>query len=127
MKEENFMAVSVSKVVPLTLLLEEIANLRREKKPETQAVFVDHNAYCFGKIIELLRIRAMCKNKETLSSYTYIKDFHQERFEKIVDYLFSGESTSLMLQGGISIQGFCPITRAFKLRVGCQRMGYMDI
>ena len=99
-KEENFMAVSVSKVVPLTLLLEEITNLRRKKKPETQAVFVDHNAYCFGKIIELLRIREMCKNKETLSSYTYIQDFRQERFETIVDHLFSGESTSLMLQGG---------------------------
>ena len=71
-------------------LLEEIINLRREKKPRAKAVFVDHNAYCFGKIIESLWIQEMYKNKEDLTSCIYIQDLHQEHFETIVDYLFPG-------------------------------------
>ena len=49
MKEEFFNSSSVSKVRPLTLLLEEISNLRIENKPEAQAIFVDHNVYFFEK------------------------------------------------------------------------------
>ena len=98
-QEEFFKDDGVSKVGPLTLLLEEITHLHREKKPEAQAVFVDHNAYCFGKIIDSLPIRAMCENEETLPYYVYIQDTHQENFETIVDYLFPGESTSFILQG----------------------------
>ena len=49
MKEEKLNSYSVSKVRPLTLLLEEISNLRIENKPEVQAIFVDHNVYFFEK------------------------------------------------------------------------------
>ena len=56
-QEEKYKAVGVSKVGPLNLLLEEITNLRIENKPEAQAVFVDHNFYCFGNIIDSLWIQ----------------------------------------------------------------------
>ena len=49
MKEEKLKSSSESKVRPLTLLLEEISNLRIENKPEVQAIFVDHNVYFFEK------------------------------------------------------------------------------
>ena len=70
-----------------------------QKQALIQAVFVDHNAYCFGKIIESLWIQEMYENKEDLTSCIYIQDLHQEHFEKIVDYLFPGESASFILQG----------------------------
>ena len=34
------------------------------KKAESQAVFVDHNIYCFGEIIDAFSVREMFKNKE---------------------------------------------------------------
>ena len=55
--------------------------------------------YCFGKIIDSLRIRAVCENVYTLPSCICIQDTHQEHFEKIVDYLFPGEYASFILQG----------------------------
>ena len=97
--KKNFKAAGVSKVGSLALLLEEIANLRREEKAEAQDVFVDHNAYCFGKIIYSLGIQAMCENKETLTSCIYNQDLYQEHFNKIMDYLFPGYSGSLLFQG----------------------------
>ena len=48
-KKVNSKDSSVSKVTSLTLLLEEISNLRIENKPEVQAIFVDHNVYFFEK------------------------------------------------------------------------------
>ena len=80
----------MSKVRPLTLLLEEISNLRRENNPEAQDIFVDHNAYFFKKIINSLWIRSICENKDTLLYYIYIPDIYQEHYLIVLDYLIIG-------------------------------------
>ena len=49
MKEEKLKSSSESKVRPLTLLLEEISNLRIENKPEAQAIFVYYYVYFLEK------------------------------------------------------------------------------
>ena len=65
MGREDIKEIGVTQVGPLAILLEEIKNLCREKKSE--AVFFDQNAYCFGKIIDTLRLQEMCQNEEILS------------------------------------------------------------
>ena len=49
MKEEKLKSSSESKVRPLTLLLEEISNLRIENKPEARAIFYYYYVYLFEK------------------------------------------------------------------------------
>ena len=61
----------------MALLLWEIPNLYRENNPESQAVFVDHNVYCFWKIIDSLGILEVFNNEDTLPSHIYIQDIHQ--------------------------------------------------
>ena len=48
MGREDLKEIGVTKVGPLALLVKEISNLCRKNKFE--AVLIDHNAYCFGKI-----------------------------------------------------------------------------
>ena len=62
-QEEKCKGSRVSKVEPLDILLEEISHRCLEKKAESQAVFVDHNFYCSGEIIDALFVREMCKDK----------------------------------------------------------------
>ena len=69
----------------------------------------------------------MFENRNTLPSCICIQGTHQEHFKTIVDYLFPGESESLIYSKVKWIQIFFPNTRALKLGVGCQSMGYMDI
>ena len=88
MGREDFKEIGVTQVGPLAILLEEIKNLCQEKKAE--AVFVDQNAYCFGKIIDTLRLRAMCQNDGT-SPPLYMQEPQKECFKKVVDYYFPGE------------------------------------
>ena len=94
MVREDFKEIGVTQVGPLALLLGEITNLCHEKKAE--AVFVDQNAYCFGKIIDTLRLRSMCQNEETLPPL-YIQEPLKECFKKVVDYYFPGEWSSFIL------------------------------
>ena len=95
MQREDLKEIGVTQVGSLALLLKGIENLCREKKSE--AVFMDHNAYCFGKILDTLRLRAMCRSEGTMPP-VYIQESHRERFKKIADYLFPGDSTSFILQ-----------------------------
>ena len=81
MRQDNFRGIGVTEAGPMVLLLKGIASLR------TEAIFVEHNSYCFGKIIDTLRLRSMCKSEKNLSSL-YIQESHQERFKKIIDYYF---------------------------------------
>jgi len=92
MRQENFKGIGVTKAGPLALLLKEIASLR------TKAVFVNHNSYCFGKILDTLRLRSMGQSEKNLPSL-YIQESHRERFNKLVDYYFPGESALFILQG----------------------------
>ena len=89
MQRDDLKEIGVTQVGSLALLLKEIANLCREKKSE--AVFMDRDTYCFGKILDTLRIRAMCQSEDTMPP-VYIHESHQGRFDKIVDYYFPGES-----------------------------------
>ena len=83
MRREDFKDIGMTKAGPLALLLKEISSLR------TKAIFVDHNPYCFGKILDTLRLRLMGQSENNLATL-YIQESHRERFNKLVDYYFPG-------------------------------------
>ena len=71
MQQGGLKEIFVTQVGSLEILLGEITNLCQEKKSE--AVFVDQNDYCFGKIIDTLQLQAMCQNDEN-SPPLYIQE-----------------------------------------------------
>ena len=50
MQWDGFKDIGVTKAGPLALLLKEISTL------STKDIFVKHNSYCFGKILDKLRL-----------------------------------------------------------------------
>ena len=63
-----------------------------------EAVFINHSAYCFGKIMDTIRLLLMIRSEGTIP-HVYIHELHQDRFKIIVDYLFTGDSKSFILMG----------------------------
>ena len=68
------------------LLLKETENLCIEMKYE--AASINHSAYCFGKILDTLRILSMIHSEGAIL-HIYIQESYQYRFNKFVDYLFN--------------------------------------
>ena len=69
MHQDDFKDIDMTKAGPLDLLLKEIASLR------TKAIFVDDNSYCFGKILDTLRLRLMGQSEKNLATL-YIQESH---------------------------------------------------
>ena len=90
MRQENFKGIGVTKEGPLALLLKEISSLH------TKSIFVNLNSYCFVKILNTFWLRSMCQSEKNPPS-TYIQESYWERFSKLVDYCFPGNSTSFIL------------------------------
>ena len=97
MGREDLKDIGLTKSGPLDFLLKDITNLCRENKSE--AIFIDHSAYCFQKILDTLWLRSMCHSEEK-PPFVYIQVSQQERFKKIVEYYFTGEYSSFILQRG---------------------------
>ena len=115
MQREDFKDIGVTQVGPLALMLKEITNLCREKKSE--AVFVDHDTYCFGKILDTLRLQSMCQSEGTMPP-VYIQESYRERFKKLWITYFLGILHLLSYWEGRLIQRFCPNAIVIKWRVG---------
>mmetsp|Transcript_32027 Transcript_32027/g.88488 ORF Transcript_32027/g.88488 Transcript_32027/m.88488 type:complete len:731 (+) Transcript_32027:106-2298(+) len=56
---------------------------------ETDDILIEHSAYCFGKIIDQLRLKAMVPSDETLPP-PRIASHERDNFERIVKYYFPG-------------------------------------
>ena len=57
MQRDDFKDIGMTKAWSLLLLLKEIASLR------TKAIFVDHNSYCFRKILKTFRLQLMVQSE----------------------------------------------------------------
>ena len=81
----------------LCLLLKEIENL--EKASRDFASMIEHSPYCFGKILDHLRLRRFhllgLLAEEPLLPKVY--DSQKDRFEKIVKYYFPGDAAKSIL------------------------------
>mmetsp|Transcript_32057 Transcript_32057/g.65819 ORF Transcript_32057/g.65819 Transcript_32057/m.65819 type:complete len:173 (-) Transcript_32057:230-748(-) len=81
----------------LYFLLKEIKKL--EEMDECPVTFIEHSPYCFGKIVDYLRLKAAFKRG--LISFDparpIVREAEKGRFEKVVKYFFPGESSQFIL------------------------------
>eukprot|EP00957_Ditylum_brightwellii_P175044 13327643-Ditylum_brightwellii.AAC.1 len=59
-------------------------------------LFIDHNEYCFRKIIDQLRLKASSNKRYRPLFLSDINEREQERFAETLDYYFPGELAQLI-------------------------------
>eukprot|EP00588_Corethron_pennatum_P027358 CAMPEP_0194312080 /NCGR_PEP_ID=MMETSP0171-20130528/9001_1 /TAXON_ID=218684 /ORGANISM="Corethron pennatum, Strain L29A3" /LENGTH=601 /DNA_ID=CAMNT_0039066451 /DNA_START=172 /DNA_END=1977 /DNA_ORIENTATION=+ len=70
-----------------------------KKSASDNVIFVEQSAYCFGKIIDQLRLRNMCQPGDELPPGPNICEPEKKRFKRIVEYYFPGEEASSFILG----------------------------
>lgn len=89
--------MGIERVGTLCLILDEIKSLKQ--KSEEIVTLIEHSPYCFGKILDYLRL----KNFLTLGlldkepALPKVCASQQHRFEKIVKYYFPGDGSKFIL------------------------------
>ena len=97
MNIDGLKMMGIGRAGTLCLLLKEIEKL--EKDSRDFASSIEHSPYCFGKILDHLRLRRFhllgLLAEEPLLPKVY--DSQKDRFEKIVKYYFPGEAAKSIL------------------------------
>jgi len=92
---EGLKDFGVAKKGTIYLLLDEIKKL--EKASGDRATLIEHSPYCFGKILDHLRLEAsftkgLVKSKHGLPM---IRDCEKGRYQTVLDHLFPGGSSKI--------------------------------
>ncbi|KAL7552051.1 hypothetical protein ACHAWF_015682 [Thalassiosira exigua] len=87
--KDSLSTIGITRAATISLLLKEIKDLEK-------GTLIEHSPYCFGKILDHLRL----KNLHLLGmaeepSLPKICDAEKSRFEKVVKYYFPGDSSKL--------------------------------
>ena len=89
--------IGIERAGTVCLLLKEIKSL--EKASQDVATLIEHSPYCFGKILDYLRMKQT--HSEGLVSKTpalpRVWDTQKERFRKVVQYFFPGDCSKMIL------------------------------
>ncbi|KAL7490723.1 hypothetical protein ACHAWT_000883 [Skeletonema menzelii] len=100
--KDGLKMLGVDRVGTTCLLLKEIKLL--EQKSQDVSTLIEHSPYCFGKILDYLRMKRLhsieLMQEPLLPS---LCESQQKRFEKVVKYYFPGESSKVMLGGADSM------------------------
>jgi len=65
---------------------------------DEHAALIEHSPYCFGKILDFLRLKELNDNKFANGLWLpQVCDSERDRFRKIVDYYFPGEESKCIL------------------------------
>jgi len=84
----------------VAVLVDAIQKLR-EDDAESSTTFIEHSEYCFGKIIDQLRLKAMNKVCSLPDpAPPHIRDSERTRYKRIVEFYFPGESAAVEFLGG---------------------------
>ena len=89
--------MGIQRAGTVCLLLKEIASL--EKASRDVVTLVEHSPYCFGKILDYLRLKRLhlCGLIVEPPNLPIVCDTKKERFEKVVKYYFPGDSAKFIL------------------------------
>jgi len=93
---EDLKEMGISRLGMLALVIKAIKDL--QTKNQNRPIFIDHDPYCFGKILDQLRLKVMSKEGYKPLAWSDIKESKQEAFEKSVDYYFPGELSELIVK-----------------------------
>eukprot|EP00984_Skeletonema_dohrnii_P007466 scaffold2705_cov140-Skeletonema_dohrnii-CCMP3373.AAC.4 len=94
--KDGLKMIGVKRVGTICLLLKEIKQL--EEASQDTATLIEHSPYCFGKILDYLRL----KHLQTLglvdeSALPTVCESQKKRFEKVVKYYFPGNCSKFIL------------------------------
>ncbi|KAL3797591.1 hypothetical protein ACHAW5_003310 [Stephanodiscus triporus] len=89
--------MGIERAGTMCLLLKEIEKL--EKSCRDFVTLIEHSPYCFGKILDYLRLKqlhslGLLTTEPTLPE---VRDAQKKRFEKVVNYYFPGDSARAIL------------------------------
>ncbi len=97
MNEFGLEKIGVKRAGTICLLMDEIKSLKKATSEDT-VTLIEHSPYCFGKILDYLRLRRLHHDdfidEPPLPS---VSDDQKNRFEKVVRYYFPGESSEYIL------------------------------
>eukprot|EP00985_Skeletonema_marinoi_P013558 scaffold6746_cov73-Skeletonema_marinoi.AAC.6 len=95
--KDGLQMIGVKRVGTLCLLFDEIKSLK-ETVGQDVATLIEHSPYCFGKILDYLRLKHL--NALDLTGQPPLPtvcDRKKETFDKVVKYYFPGNSSKLIL------------------------------
>lgn len=89
--------IGIERAGTVCLLLKEIEKL--EKESQTIVTLIEHSSYCFGKILNYLRLKrlhplGLLSIEPTLPR---VQESQKKRFEKVVRYYFPGDVAKFVL------------------------------
>uniref|UniRef100_A0A6U3TM16 TLDc domain-containing protein n=1 Tax=Ditylum brightwellii TaxID=49249 RepID=A0A6U3TM16_9STRA len=93
---EDLKELGISRPGTLAVVFKDIKALQR--KSQIYPIFIDHSPYCFGKIIDQLRLKVMSKEEYQPLSILHIKKVDRKAFIETVEYYFPGELAQLILR-----------------------------
>jgi len=90
---DSLKLMGVTKMPTLVLVTTEIRKLRTGD--QGRAFLIEQSAYCFGKILDHLRLHALCRTFHDLTPILppTIRAPYRDRFKRIVEYYFPSDSS----------------------------------
>ena len=97
MNSDSLKMMGIERVGTVVLLLKEISSLARTSGDVV--TFIEHSPYCFGKILDYLRLKRLHLLGLLVKEPGFLKvsDLQKNRFEKVVNYYFPGDAAKLIL------------------------------
>jgi hypothetical protein len=97
LNNDGLKMMGIERAGTLCLIVEEIKML--EQVSQDNVTLIEHSPYCFGKILDYLRLKQLhslgiLANEPTLPK---VLDSQKKRFEKVVKYYFPGDSAKFIL------------------------------
>mmetsp|Transcript_37611 Transcript_37611/g.55012 ORF Transcript_37611/g.55012 Transcript_37611/m.55012 type:complete len:610 (-) Transcript_37611:354-2183(-) len=96
MGREDLKDLGIGRPGTLALVMKAIKVL--QMKSQCSPIFIDHDPYCFGKILDQLRLKVMSKEDYKPLLLSCIKEAKKDIFAKTVDYYFPGELAHLIFK-----------------------------
>eukprot|EP00986_Skeletonema_menzelii_P005186 scaffold1837_cov124-Skeletonema_menzelii.AAC.4 len=101
--KDGLKMLGVERVGTICLLSDEIKSLK-EKVNQDAVTLIEHSPYCFGKILDYLRLKRLQSiNLAEEPAPPTVCESQQKRFEKVVQYYFPGETSTILLGSADSI------------------------
>ncbi|KAL7550579.1 hypothetical protein ACHAWF_013797 [Thalassiosira exigua] len=98
LKKDGLLTLGITRTGTVCLLLEEIKKLERSNKGA--AAFIEHSPYCFGKILDYLRLKRLHTEGFTEEPVLpQVCESQKSRFDKVVAYYFPGDISKPVLGG----------------------------
>ena len=96
LKKEGLKMIGIERAGTVCVLLGEIKKL--EKASHDFVTLIEHSPFCFGKILDYLRLKQLCsQGLAEEPDLPTVCESQKSRYEKVVKYYFPGDSAKFIL------------------------------